>query len=122
MTTSAGPAQQLATRWRGEAEILRRRGAAIQADLLEGCAEELLAAASEWDARVLSLDEAAAESGYSLEHLGRLLRQGRLPNAGRKHAPRIRRQDLPSRVTPPRDARYDPRTDARNLLTRRNGL
>ena len=46
---------------------------------------------------VLTLDEAAARSGYSPSHLGRLVRQGTIPNAGRAHAPRIRARDLPPR-------------------------
>jgi hypothetical protein len=33
--------------------------------------------------------------------LGRLLRQGLIPNAGRPHAPRIRRADLPRRAPLP---------------------
>jgi hypothetical protein len=35
------------------------------------------------------LAEASAQSGYSQDHLARLIREGRLPNAGRPHAPRI---------------------------------
>jgi hypothetical protein len=45
----------------------------------------------------LTLSEAAAESGYSVDHLSRLLRSNRLPNAGRRYSPRIRRGDLPRR-------------------------
>jgi hypothetical protein len=44
---------------------------------------------------VLTLDQAAAESGYSADHLGRLLREQKIPNAGRANAPRILRGDLP---------------------------
>ena len=46
----------------------------------------------------LSLTEAARESGFSADHLGRLVRAGHLRNAGRKGAPRIRRCDLPRRT------------------------
>ena len=47
---------------------------------------------------LLTLDQAAQESGYSAEHLGRLLRGGVLPNAGRKGAPLICRGDLPQKA------------------------
>ncbi len=47
----------------------------------------------------LTLGEAAARSGYSAGHLGRLVRQGTLPNAGRRNAPRIRASDLPVKAT-----------------------
>jgi hypothetical protein len=43
----------------------------------------------------LTLEEAAVESGYSADHLGRLLREEKIPNAGRTHAPRVLRRDLP---------------------------
>lgn len=46
---------------------------------------------------LLDLQEAARESGYSPDHLGRLIRTGRLPNAGKRNAPKIRRADLPRR-------------------------
>ncbi|MDE2782551.1 MAG: hypothetical protein OXK77_06320, partial [Gemmatimonadota bacterium] len=42
--------------------------------------------------------EAARESGYSADHLGRLVRDGRIPNAGRPGAPRIARTDLPRKA------------------------
>lgn len=41
------------------------------------------------------LREAARRSGYSEDHLGRLVRAGKIPNAGRPGAPRIRLSDLP---------------------------
>jgi hypothetical protein len=43
----------------------------------------------------LTLVEAAEESGYTAGHLGREVRAGRIPNAGRENAPKIRRRDLP---------------------------
>jgi hypothetical protein len=71
----------------------------------------------------LTLAAAAALSGYSTDHLARLVRQGTLPNAGRRGAPRIRRADLPirpkARIATPRNNEYDPNTDARSLGARR---
>lgn len=43
----------------------------------------------------LDLRTAADVSGYSADHLTRLVREGRLRNLGRKHSPRFRRGDLP---------------------------
>jgi hypothetical protein len=76
----------------------------------------------------LTLAEASRETGYSDEHLGRLVRTGKIANAGRKNAPRIRRGDLPHKARKLRDGpqiaghrtkRYDPDADARSLLSRR---
>ncbi|HSU92218.1 MAG TPA: hypothetical protein VLI43_00825, partial [Gemmatimonadaceae bacterium] len=71
---------------------------------------------------LLSLRRAAAESGYTADHLGRLLREGKLANAGRVNSPRIRRGDLPIKVrhAVASDAgrSYDPDTDARSLVSR----
>ncbi len=83
-------------KWATEAAALRRRRALVDGAVL---LEEVLAdfaALSQADAEaVLTLHAAERESGYSADHLGRLVREGRMPNAGRPHAPRIRRRDLP---------------------------
>lgn len=71
----------------------------------------------------LTLEQAAAESGYSAERLRKLIADGTLPQAGRKGAPRVRRGDLPKRAkaspdvpTGPRG--YDPAADALSLASR----
>ena len=46
------------------------------------------------ESEVLTLPEAERLSGYSKEHLGRLIRNRKIPNAGRPGSPRIRRADL----------------------------
>jgi len=71
----------------------------------------------------LTLAAAAERSGYSADHLGRLVRTGRLPNAGHRGAPRVRAGDLPMRparfgVAAPRSGSYDPIADARSLVSR----
>jgi len=86
---------RLAERWRAEADILRRRGASVQADVLLSCAGELDGAATEAELEALTLAQAAEESGYSVDHLARLIRQGKLRNAGRPNAPLVRRGDMP---------------------------
>ncbi len=48
---------------------------------------------------LLTLTEAARESGYSADHLGRLVKAGAIPNSGRTNAPRIRRKDLPRKAS-----------------------
>lgn len=39
-------------------------------------------------------------TGYSPAHLGRLVREGKIPNHGRTNAPRVRRGDLPVKALP----------------------
>ena len=94
----------LATRWRTEAGTWRRRGQESLALMAESYADELDAALREDEQAMLTLKEAAAESGYSADHLGRLVREGRLPNAGAKRAPRIRRKDVPRKPPSASDA------------------
>jgi hypothetical protein len=65
------------------------------AEAFESCANELEAAVSVWSTTPLTLERAAEESGYSRESLGRLVRDGRIRNAGRTGSPRIQRGDLP---------------------------
>jgi hypothetical protein len=71
----------------------------------------------------ISLTEAAVRTGYSADHLGRLVRQGKIRNLGRKGAPRVLAMDLPRRLgyqlAPANAKSYDPVTDARSLRVRR---
>ena len=87
--------------WRERAKALRRYGGETPAVAIERCADDLEATIRERDETTLSLVEAARESGYSREHLGRLVRDGKIPNAGRPNAPRIARIHLPRKATPP---------------------
>lgn len=87
-------------KWVGEADLLRRRralvdGAALLDDVLADFAAVTRAEANE----LLNLQEAARESGYSADHLGRLVRDGRIRNAGRPNAPRVRRGELPRKAS-----------------------
>jgi len=84
--------------WRTLAAQQRRLGADSQARTLEYCADELTATISRSEGELLNLRRAAQESGYSVDHLGRLLRDGRIPNSGRKAKPLIRRKDLPRKA------------------------
>lgn len=73
--------------------------------------------------QLLSLNRASELSGYSAEHLARLIRAGTLPNAGRRNKPLIRLRDLPrkpkSKLDKTLNIAYDPIADARDLLSRR---
>ena len=85
----------LVAQWRSEAAQNRRRGQGTAATLIESLADELEESLTSFDSELLTLHEAGAESGYTPDALGRLLRQGTIPNSGRPNAPRIRRCDLP---------------------------
>ena len=89
---------ELRAAWTERRDEWRRLG--VQVDGAKLC-EELLRDLDELDASgetLLTLVEAEGESGYSADHLGRLVRSGAIPNAGRPNAPRIRRRDLPRKV------------------------
>ena len=93
--------RDLAARWRAELGVLRKRGAKELAEGLESYVDELEQVLVEADLEALTLDQAAAESGYTKGHLGRLIAADRLDNVGRKHAPRVRRGDLPKKPEEP---------------------
>jgi hypothetical protein len=117
-------------KWRTEADALRRRHATV--DGAELC-KEILAdfdavVAAEMEV-VLNLQEAAAESGYSPDHLGALIRKKALPQAGRPGAPKIRRSDLPKKASglrpPPQAFKIVPATPgeiARAVVNSTNGV
>lgn len=87
---------------------MRQRGALVNgACLLEEVLQDFQTATGDYWDQALTLTDASRESGYSVDHLGLLIRQGIIPNAGRPHAPRIRRRDLPRK--PSRLPRQDPR-------------
>ena len=89
----------LPAEWRAQAEGLREFGADAQAKAVDRCANRLEEALRQEGDALLTLPEAAGESGYSADHLGRLIRDGKIPNAGRPGAPRIARRDLPTKAT-----------------------
>ncbi len=112
---------ELAAAWRARAADLAEfsRGSAAA---FRRCADELEASLQVAALDDLTLAEAAQQSGYSVDHLARLVREGRIPNAGRRGKPMIRRSDLPVRprkLDGPRVAAYDPVADARSLMSRR---
>jgi hypothetical protein len=72
---------------------------------------------------LLTLSEAGKRTGRTPDHIGRLVRLGQIPNAGRKNAPRVRYADLINAVKPKlarsKTNGYDPASDARSLRVRR---
>jgi hypothetical protein len=116
----------LLDRWRKEASDLRTHYFNEQASALTSRhVAELQQALEELSDVVLNLAQASRESGYSQDHLGRLLRDGTIPNAGRTNVPRIRRGDLPIKpgssrepLHPVQNARADSRRQfARSIVT-----
>lgn len=85
----------LASGWREVAATLRPYGAESAATALERCADELEARVMEWADEPLTLSEAAQESGYSVQHLRRLVTEGLLTDVAESGQIRVRRGDLP---------------------------
>ena len=83
--------------WRSTAETVRPY-AESAARAFDRAADELERALHTEADELLTLTQAAEASGYSRDYIGRMLRSGQLHNAGRSHAPRIRRADLPRRA------------------------
>ena len=111
-----------ATSWRARAADLRRWAAADgAARALEAAAEDVEEIVRRLDDEVLSMKDAALESGYSEEHIRRTLRQQPDLNAGRRGKPSIRRSDLPRKarsLARRNAAAYDPAADAQSLMSR----
>lgn len=94
--------------WRERAQLLREYGGDPPASKIwEKAAAELEDALHCLADETLNLTEAAKASGYSPDHLGQLVKRGKIRNLGRKGAPRVRRSDLPMKLgtTPPEPRR-----------------
>jgi GAF domain-containing protein len=105
---------KLAEQWRQDADAMRRHACEQIATVIERHVAELEAATRAEDAAPLTLEQAARESGYSVDRLRHMITEQRIPNAGRKGAPRVRRQDLPRKA--PRSTGFDPRAAAQRTL------
>jgi hypothetical protein len=87
--------EELPRQWRQKAAEFKNHALESLAATYELVAAQLEHALAHHRDLPLSLRQAAREGGYSETHLGRLVAEGAIPNAGRKHAPRIRRRDVP---------------------------
>ena len=90
-----GILSNLIERWRREAELFHRRGMPEAATMAESYADELEVNLRNAAQATVKLADAARISGYTADHIGRLIREGDLENIGRKNAPRVRIMDLP---------------------------
>lgn len=94
------PLVELADRWRADAERFRSYGAERLATACEKHAEELEEQLREWSLELLTLKEAARETGLKYDTIQRKV-GSELPNAGKKGSPRVRRADLHEFLDPP---------------------
>lgn len=89
----------LVQKWTDEANHLRDRyGLETAARICEAHVNELEAAVVASKSEILTVTQAAEESGYSEQHLRALIAEGRVANAGQKGRPRIRRSELPHKA------------------------
>jgi hypothetical protein len=96
---SARTRQEFLSFWRAEAATLKAFSAMVDPErLIDAVLADAEAVWQSEDHDVLTLTEAAEESGYSAGHLGRLVRDGVIANAGRPNAPKIRRTDVPRKA------------------------
>jgi hypothetical protein len=66
-------------------------------------------------------------SGYSAAYIGSLIKREKIPNAGKFHAPRVRRSDLPPKKQPggrgrPANQKFVPSDDSIRLLAQSHHL
>lgn len=96
MASALLPLVRLVQEFRDHATEARRlTGSESAAHVWETAAEELEERLGEARLEPLALDAAASESGYTRNHLLRMLRQGKLTNSGTDKDPRILRTHLP---------------------------
>lgn len=106
----------LAERWLSIAEALDGALDERGANLFRLHAAELREAIREAGAEVLTLAQAATESGYSESRLRHLVAGGAIPQAGERGRPRIHRSDLPSKPLKVNEATTDVEREADDIL------
>ncbi len=113
--------EDFVVRWRTRLNEWARVGALVDgARVCEDVLQDFEAVTRAEDDAELSLSEAAAESGYSADHLRRLHRLGKLPAYRKGRNLFFRSGDLPRKPTAPRLSRYDPVADARRVMSQRH--
>src|SRR6266571_5978650 len=109
------------TRWRTRQSEWARIGTLVDvARVCEDVLQDFEAVTRAEDDAELSLSEAAAESGYSGDHLRRLHRLGKLPAYRKGRNLFFRSGDLPRKPKAPRFWRYNPVADARRVISERH--
>ena len=113
--------EEFVTRWRTHQSEWARIGALVDgARVCEDVLQDFEAVTRTENDAELTLSEAAAESGYSSDHLRRLHRLGKLPAYRKGRNLFFRSGDLPRKPTAPRLSPYDPVADARRVMIRRH--
>lgn len=88
--------EALGLEWIAEADAYTLKGVATEAaNTLRRCANELRLRFRYEQEHTVNLQEAAAISGYTADHIGKLVRDGKVENLGRLNSPRVRVADLP---------------------------
>ncbi len=110
----------LLDRLRTRAAEFRRLDAQVDgAKLIDEILVDLEPVVNGTGTETLTIAEAATRSGYSRDHIGRLIRNGTLRNVGKARAPRVFAADLPRkptrRVAGAVSEKYSPASDARFL-------
>ena len=107
-------------KWKARLQEFARVRARIDgAVLCREALQDFAAILDEGSDELLNLSQAARRSGYSREHLSRLVGAGKIPNVGRPHAPRVRVRDLPRKAghLPPERVPADiPGTSKRQIV------
>ena len=116
--------RRLIEAWRDRADHLRRYAPEVAA-AWEDAAAELEKYDREDAQTILTRVQAAKESGYTPDHISRLIAEKRIKNVGRKGKPLVRRGDLPRKPKPraertPRRDNGDP--DVATEVLRQRGL
>ena len=113
--------EDFVTRWRTRQSEWVRIGALVDgARVCEDVLQDFEAVTRAEDDAELTLSEAAAESGYSSDHLRRLHRLGHLPAYRKGRSLFFRSGDLPRKPTAPKFSPYDPVADARRVTSQRH--
>lgn len=115
---------EIVGRWTSQlAEFRKLRALVDGAALVEEFLADLAKITIADDGKAVSIAQAAMLSGYSEDHLRRLVRANKLTNVGRKHSPRVLTGELPKRagrsLAAKTDKSYNPASDARSLRSRR---
>src|SRR5437016_2013799 len=112
--------EDFVTRWRTRQSEWARMGALVNgASVCEDVLQDFEAVTRAEDDAELSLSEAAAESGYSSDHLRRLHRKGQLPAYRKGRNLFFRASDLPRKPTVRMFSPYDPIADAQRVISER---
>src|SRR3989454_8117467 len=109
--------EEFLTRWRTRQSEWARIGALVDgARVCEDLLQDFEGGTRAEDDAELTLSEAAAESGYSTDHLRWLHRLGKLPSYRKGRNLFFRSGDLPRKPAAPRLSPYDPVADARRVI------